>query len=773
MHSNGDGIGLCQQLAQEGHEVVIYFNDKKMKRCYDGLLWKTDDWETAAGQAEIVIFDGNGNGTRAEGLRDRGLRVWNGGRMADALEKDRGLGMRVFEKAGIPTPETFFFKGPKDAEEIVKGNFKPSDRMVIKLDDFGACATSYVAKNRDDMLQQIESWVEDPKLARIDKGGIIQRFVEGVEISIEGWFNGVEFMYPFNVTMEDKPLLNEGKGPNTGCSQNVVWNLRAEHPRMARMIEPLAPLLRRGKFVGQIDVNTIVADDGSGPYALEFCYSDDTEVLTHSGWRRMADVREGEIVAGLDDTRTLVYVPVEKTTRLDWTGKKVIHIKSANSYDLVVTPNHNMVIQDKDGNLTTKPAKKLVGKGERTVRTSGWRGLEIPSYTIPLYWEKHQLGKHKKTAYLLHAERTVDMFDWCAFLGLFIAEGNVHRAKGGPYQVCVTQLNRVEDCERIISKIGFPYRYDGKRFTINSVQLGSHLDALLGTSKCWAKRMPRFILDLAPKFIMSFLYGFHVGDGSTHKRSLQRTFYTTSQGLADDLGECLLRCGAWYRITKRIPGTGSYGERPCYVVSERTKKKDGRIFPKRHCHTEEYTGDVVCLIVPHHRLYVRRPGGPAMWCANTPRPGYDATSTLIPSLEGYGVAIQAALAGEKKLPLGEHPFWFFTAVRGWIPPYPFESTRPSFNGELYDQIAGVPIEGWNAEDRSIVLYDAMLDADKLQVAGTSGIPFVALGSGKHLEDAVKSCYDNLHRIHVPNLGYRTDLGHRVSEGWDLIQPWLH
>jgi phosphoribosylamine-glycine ligase len=421
----GDGVVLAQQCAQEGHEVMLYLAGKKSK-LYDGLLYKTDDWETMATQSDVVIFDANGMGGRAEGLRERGIKVWNGGKLADALEKDRGFGMKAFEKCGIPIPETFWFKTGKEATEIVNASFSDADRMVIKLDDFGACATSYVAKDKLDMLAQLGAWQADPHLANLEKGGIIQRFVEGTEISIEGWFNGERFMYPFNVTMEDKCLLNDNLGPNTGCSQNIVWQLRSEHPRLARMIEPLAPLLKKGKFIGQIDVNTIVADDGSGAYALEF----------------------------------------------------------------------------------------------------------------------------------------------------------------------------------------------------------------------------------------------------------------------------------------------------------------------------------------------------------TPRAGYDATPTLTLGLAGYGDAVAAALNGEDRLPLDKRPWDFLAAVRCWIPPYPFESTSPKFNGELYDQIRGVPIEGWDISNRNVVLYDAMQVNGNLQVAGTSGVVYMAIGSGRTVEQASAECYKHIEDVQVPNLGFRTDCGARVLKSWSSVCPWV-
>ena len=36
------------------------------------------------------------------------------------------------------------------------------------------------------------------------------------------------------------------------------------------MLEPLVPFLKKGGFIGQIDVNTIVSEEDGSPYALEF-----------------------------------------------------------------------------------------------------------------------------------------------------------------------------------------------------------------------------------------------------------------------------------------------------------------------------------------------------------------------------------------------------------------------------------------------------------------------------------------------------------------------
>jgi phosphoribosylamine--glycine ligase len=262
---------LAQQCALEGHQVMVHLHDKDVSKCFEGLVWKTDDWEKAALESDFTIFDANEHGEKAEMLRAKGVKVWGGSVLADRLENDRAFGMEVLTRAGIPVPKTQHFKNAAEAKALVEA-FKDSDRMVIKLDDPKASkSSSYVASDKADMLARIEGWTttEDDQ-ANLNLGGIVQEFIKGVEISIEGWFDGEDFLYPYNITMEDKKLLNDDKGPNTGCGQNLVKQLKPAHPKLARLLmEPLIPVLKRGRFIGQIDVNCIVDRDGNA-FALEF-----------------------------------------------------------------------------------------------------------------------------------------------------------------------------------------------------------------------------------------------------------------------------------------------------------------------------------------------------------------------------------------------------------------------------------------------------------------------------------------------------------------------
>jgi len=266
----GDGVGLALQLMAEGHQVAVHFVDENDAKQGKGMLWVSQDWQADARQADFVFFDFNGHGEKADNLRKSGIKVWNGGVIADRLESDRPFGMAVMRKAGIPIPETWDFKNYAEAVEIVNANFKAADRPVVKLNNGAAPSTSYVGRDKADLLAQLESWEEDG-IADIGQGGIIQRYVEGIEFSVEGFFDGEKFRYPYNWTMEEKRLLNDNLGPNVGCAWNATANIKARHPKIARrLLEPLVPLLRRAGYTGQIDANSIVSEEDGEPYCLEW-----------------------------------------------------------------------------------------------------------------------------------------------------------------------------------------------------------------------------------------------------------------------------------------------------------------------------------------------------------------------------------------------------------------------------------------------------------------------------------------------------------------------
>lgn len=260
VHSqHGDGIALAPRLLAEGNEVSIYM--EKGKRSYANLGIPTlERFDPAALDADtVVVFDMVGHGRLADTCRARGLGVVGSSAFGDRLELDRAYGALVMEAVGIKIPPTHVFtsfaEGIRHADSAKGGLFfKPHGNKSTAL-TFGDDDPTIVAK----MLRHYESRWEGPIAFEL------QEKVEGIELSIEGWFNGHDWMVPFNSTFEDKRLHAGDLGPHTGSMSSVVFAYQHQRPKVAReTLLRLTTILRKAKYVGPLDINT------KGGYGLEF-----------------------------------------------------------------------------------------------------------------------------------------------------------------------------------------------------------------------------------------------------------------------------------------------------------------------------------------------------------------------------------------------------------------------------------------------------------------------------------------------------------------------
>jgi len=254
----GDGLGIAQRLALEGHSADVYIADTRFKSAGRGIVNRVPEWRSAARRADLIIADCVGLGRCEDSVRSLGRPAIGFSAALDTIELDRRKGMELFERAGIKTPETHYFNSTAEALKL-PATHGWGDGWVVKAN--GNISTAKTAVVKDESL-----WPRAVRQLPPESSGIVQRIVSGVEISTEGWFNGSNFITPFNHTLEDKRFLAGDLGQNTGCMGNVV--IRADSNRLTRdTIERTEPFLRMLGYRGPFDINTIVNADGA--WALE------------------------------------------------------------------------------------------------------------------------------------------------------------------------------------------------------------------------------------------------------------------------------------------------------------------------------------------------------------------------------------------------------------------------------------------------------------------------------------------------------------------------
>jgi phosphoribosylamine---glycine ligase len=272
---SGMGAWWCLRLAAEGHDVDYFLSKPEYEDVLSGLIKKPkiaqiDQRRHLLGYGypsyknyDLSLFDLTGRAKQADSSR-LDCPTLGDGSFEHMLEDDREFGIQAMEGCGINVPPYERFDTPNEAKAFLKQN----DRAyVYKPFTIGGTtqdtATTYVSKSASDLLEYIDSLWQASKNAPF----ILQEFIKGTEIGTEAFFNGTDF-YLITGTLEEKKFMNENKGPNTGCSGNLIFAMTDETKIFKEGLFKAKSFLASAGFRGIIDLNTIVTEDKV--YGLEW-----------------------------------------------------------------------------------------------------------------------------------------------------------------------------------------------------------------------------------------------------------------------------------------------------------------------------------------------------------------------------------------------------------------------------------------------------------------------------------------------------------------------
>lgn len=258
LSKTGDALGIAHRMVMEGNEVKMYIQDRKYARSGVGLVTRVASWRPHVLRSDLVICDMVGFGQYEKSLEKFGKPVLMCNKFADMAELDRGKGLDLFRKHGIEVPETMEFTSPKEALDAIEELWEDPGYV---LKPFGNIDTgkTYVVRNLEDAEWALTTYKDEQEL-------LVQKIVEGVEVSTEGWYNGREWI-GFNHTFEEKNLFPGGVGRNTGCMGNVVIPASDSSRLVRETVIKLEPWLKKVRYRGPVDVNCIVTPLTA--YALE------------------------------------------------------------------------------------------------------------------------------------------------------------------------------------------------------------------------------------------------------------------------------------------------------------------------------------------------------------------------------------------------------------------------------------------------------------------------------------------------------------------------
>jgi len=384
-------------------------------------------------------------------------------------------------------------------------------------------------------------------------------------------------------------------------------------------------------FQSAIDLNVSTFDQN--------CYSADTEVMTKSGWKTFDAVSvELDEFATLNlATGNMEYQKATGQTWGDYDGD--MYWLKSRSVDLYVTPEHRIITQYVPGCATNGDFSYTVTKASDLYEK--YQGMSVRSrenYALPTVskWVGRPIPDQDfacNPAHYAVTSKRVSGDDYCAFMGMYLAEGNlaprVADEPGTKHRIDIHQYPTSKAFaifRDLIKRLtGKEPLCDRNRMSIGWYGLAQHLSQF-GTN-CYNKRIPQIILDAPPRQQQIFWDYYLLGDGSvtwqqTENSSVPHStqhIATTSRVMADQLQELLQKMGYSGRIGTITP-SADCGEIKGAAVKTRATRYDVYLKKSKmnsmNMEKGYYRGKVGCVSVPNGTLYVRR-NGKAAWCGNS------------------------------------------------------------------------------------------------------------------------------------------------------------
>lgn len=761
---------LAWQLVKEGHEVKMYCHGQGEKDVGLGFFEKVDEWEPLKDWADVIIFDDIGFGNKAEQLRNEGKFVVGGSPYTDKLELDREFGQSELSAVGVDVLPSWNFTSFDEAIDFVKKN---PDRYVLKPSGKAQSEKEllFIGQEADgkDILQVLEHYKVN--WSKKIKEFQMQKFAEGVEIAVGAFFNGKEFVMPVCVNFEHKRLFPGELGPSTGEMGTSTFYSK-ENPVFERTLLRTKEKLAASKYVGYVDINCIA--NGKGIWPLEWtCFDESTEILTRFGWKKYYEIEIGDETLAIEpQTREMAWKRITGFIAKSYRGK-MIHLgakeKRHSGLDALVTPDHNLLVS-RMGRVGFARAGKFPVHDAHVVRSGHFAGKHVDKIEIPEYLEQHYLGRQGRAMEIVHGAMEIPARPFMSLLGVYLAGGSI----GGHHHIVTVSQSpnnpKRRQIEKILKETGLKYTVQRSGdFQISSTQLVKFFDGLgLSGVEAQDKFIPQQFKDLSTDLLGALWYGYSLGDGCTHRRTLQQSSATTSLRLAGDMQELIIKCGRVANIhTSKQKGTISIGgyirKSDLYTLSVRAVNIDYSL-DKRVISKQTYSGVVWDVEVEDwHTMLVRRSGKP--YFSGNCRFGFPTISIQMEGITSqwgqflYDIAhgSEAQLKTKKGYQVG---------VVVAIPPWPFEDEKAF---KKYSEGATILFKRQSID--GIHIGEVKQEGGDWHIAGNSGYALIVTGSGATMTDAIDEAYKNVRNVMIPNMFYRSDIGQRWTHDSDMLISW--
>ena len=398
-------------------------------------------------------------------------------------------------------------------------------------------------------------------------------------------------------------------------------------------------------------LNYLVAGTGNKSELMVgyFCYDEKTRVLTTEGLKTYKELKLGDTVFSLNpNTGKVEEVPVKAVYTFNYDGE-MISIKGKRT-DLLVTPNHRMLVVNRSGKLVFTQAVEFLNKRHSIPIPAPWDGYTDSDYielskfvdqsclyhnanVLPermpteafFYLMGLYIGDGTCTIYEVEAMRKTTL-SYSEFLnfrnerGRFISPDKYRcerpvRYKAHSVYFSIPKGDKArESLINTLETLDIRYRAYRRFVRINSKALYEIFKQCGTNAK--NKRIPRWVLKYPADKLFWLYKGLMDSDGWYY-----RNYQTISRQLALDIVELCAKLGMHATISVREPRIAEYNgkiirSQESYLITVANRIRTTSIYPERVSKVY-YRGVVWCPDVPpYHNLFVER-NGKFTFCGNT------------------------------------------------------------------------------------------------------------------------------------------------------------
>lgn len=405
------------------------------------------------------------------------------------------------------------------------------------------------------------------------------------------------------------------------------------------------------------------------------CYSEDTECLTSTGWKKHYELTyQDEIATWNHAAQSIEYHKPIQIVAYPFTGN--LHHWKTRSVDVLVTDDHKMWAKTQfRGDFELRTSGDLASKKlQQTWRTTGGGAcgsqLTVRIPKIPY------IGRGKRGHAPEGGSYEIDAVTFGRFLGYWISEGSLadkhadRKTTHNSFAVRISQnVGKIAD-DMIatmgalgMGKVGVSYSHPG-----NSKRKHWHASVAISNKSLWYwlvthvgthsynKRIPQEVFLWSQEAQMALLRGLMDGDGSKKTSRNKSTaefsdqyYSTSSEQLADDFQRLCIHLGFRCSKTRR---SAKPGQRTMFIlqISSKTNVYVSTSYASRRKGVEPvfrevpYSGVVWCVEVPNHIFFTRRNGKVALHGNTIGSADYLFSRwTLLPRLEMWRSTLQAQL----------------------------------------------------------------------------------------------------------------------------------